>query len=88
MNLEKLCIQVQTLVHSTGEMILNERKSFDRSQVEIKGLHDYVTHIDKLAEENLVAGLEILIPESGFIAEEGTSTKKGENYNWIIDPID
>lgn len=88
MNLEKLCTQVQTLVHSTGEMILNERKSFDRSQVEIKGLHDYVTHIDKLAEENLVAGLEILIPESGFIAEEGTSTKKGENYNWIIDPID
>ena len=29
-----------------------------------------------------------LLPESGFIAEEGTSDKKGEKYNWIIDPLD
>ena len=29
-----------------------------------------------------------LLPEAGFIAEEGTSDRKGERYNWIIDPID
>ncbi|PJC61590.1 MAG: inositol monophosphatase, partial [Flavobacteriales bacterium CG_4_9_14_0_2_um_filter_32_27] len=29
-----------------------------------------------------------LIPASGFITEEETSTKIGEKYNWIIDPLD
>jgi len=28
------------------------------------------------------------LPESGFIAEEGTSSKHGERYNWVIDPLD
>jgi myo-inositol-1(or 4)-monophosphatase len=44
--------------------------------------------VDKTSEQKLVAGLSALLPESGFIAEEGTSTKKGEIYNWIIDPLD
>jgi len=29
-----------------------------------------------------------LVPEAGFIAEEGTETLTGEQYNWIIDPLD
>jgi myo-inositol-1(or 4)-monophosphatase len=29
-----------------------------------------------------------ILPEAGFITEEKTSTKKGEIYNWIIDPLD
>jgi myo-inositol-1(or 4)-monophosphatase len=29
-----------------------------------------------------------MLPGSGFIAEEGTSTKKSDTYNWIIDPLD
>ena len=33
-------------------------------------------------------GLSVFLPEAGFIAEEGTSTKVGERFNWIIDPID
>jgi myo-inositol-1(or 4)-monophosphatase len=30
----------------------------------------------------------LLVPGSGFIAEEGTSTQTGNIYNWIIDPLD
>jgi len=51
-------------------------------------LHNYVTYVDKTAEQMIVDGLLKLLPESGFIAEEGTSDKKGETYNWIIDPLD
>jgi myo-inositol-1(or 4)-monophosphatase len=32
--------------------------------------------------------LSILIPDAGFIAEEGTSNKIGKEFNWIIDPLD
>ncbi|HLC83840.1 MAG TPA: inositol monophosphatase family protein, partial [Bacteroidia bacterium] len=40
------------------------------------------------AEKRIVEKLAFLLPEAGFIAEEGTSSKKGEIYNWVIDPLD
>jgi len=36
----------------------------------------------------LIEKLGRLIPEAGFIAEENTSSKKGEEYVWVIDPLD
>jgi len=88
-NLEHLCNQVNQLVLKTAQMIKYERLSFSSTKdVEIKGHSNFVTHIDKLSEKMLVDGLSILLPEAGFIAEEGTSSKKGEFYNWVIDPID
>ncbi len=86
MNLERLCRSVIQLVKKTGEYIKEEAAG--AKQIEVKGLNDFVTHIDKGSEERLVAGLSALLPEAGFIAEEGTSDKIGEEYNWIIDPID
>jgi len=87
--LQQLCKNVQQLVLKTAEMIRKERKQFkSKTGVEVKGHSNFVTYIDKLSEEKLVNGLSELLPEAGFIAEEGTSTKKGEVYNWVIDPID
>jgi len=56
--------------------------------IEEKGKQDFVTEVDKKTEEILVSGLSDLLPEAGFIAEEGTSSKRGETYNWVIDPVD
>lgn len=56
--------------------------------IEEKGRQNFVTEVDLKAEELLVAGLTELLPEAGFVAEEGTSTRRGEKYNWVIDPID
>ena len=86
MDLETLCQAVAELAKNTGNYIKEE--SANRKRIEVKGKNDFVTHVDKGSEERLVAGLTKLLPEAGFIAEEGTSTKKGERYNWIIDPID
>ena len=36
----------------------------------------------------IVAALEKLLPEAGFITEEKTISRTGERYNWIIDPLD
>jgi myo-inositol-1(or 4)-monophosphatase len=87
-NFEALCKQTIDLTRSVGEIIQHERQQFNIKNVEVKGLHNYVTHVDKLAEEKLVEGLSKILPEAGFIAEEGTSEKKGEIFQWIIDPID
>jgi myo-inositol-1(or 4)-monophosphatase len=56
--------------------------------VEKKGLHDFVTYVDKTSEKRIIDELKTIIPDAGFIAEENTSNKKGDKYNWIIDPLD
>ena len=89
MNNEEIVNAVKDIVLETAKMIRRERENFSfLKNVEKKGHSDFVTHIDKLSEQMLVERLSQLIPGSGFIAEEGTSTKKGETYNWVIDPID
>lgn len=86
MNLEQLCQEVISLSTEVGNFIRDE--NIKASDVEIKSKNSLVTYVDKTAEKRLVDGLSVLIPEAGFIAEEGTSIKKGEVYNWIIDPLD
>ena len=76
------------LVKEVGEFIKHESENFNTDKVEHKGFNDLVSYVDKEAEKRLVEGLGEILPESGFIAEEGTSNKQGENFNWIIDPLD
>jgi len=88
MDLEILCLQVRELAKETGAYIQEEQKKLSAGEIEAKGLHNYVTYVDTSAEKRLVNGLKILLPEAGYIAEEGTSSTKGSRYNWIIDPLD
>jgi myo-inositol-1(or 4)-monophosphatase len=87
-NLQTLCQEVRILAKEVGLFIKNERIKFSIDTVEIKGKNDFVSYVDKTSEKLLIEKLSVLLPESGFIAEEGTSSKKGEIYNWIIDPLD
>jgi len=88
MNFEKLCFEVQDIAKSAGAFIAGEREKFNLEDVEVKGKADFVSYVDKQAEELIVGGLRKLLPESGFIAEEGTASSAGEKYKWIIDPLD
>lgn len=88
MNLENICKQVIDLTKTVGEFILSEKNNIKEKNIETKGLHDFVTYVDKSSEKQLVNKLSEILPEAGFIAEEGTATNKGEKYNWIIDPLD
>lgn len=71
-----------------GALLRTERKSFRREQVEEKGFHDYVSYVDKESEYRLVTLLHALLPEAGFIAEEGTGDYQAEEYCWVVDPLD
>jgi len=90
MDLEYVCKQVRGLVNETGHFVRESRKNFTESSenTETKGHSNFVTSIDKASEKRLIEGLSEILPEAGFIAEEGTSDKIGEHYNWMIDPID
>ncbi|MGV3705254.1 MAG: inositol monophosphatase family protein [Arcticibacter sp.] len=88
MNLEQLTIQVIELAKSVGEFIREEASRFDAASIEYKGLNDMVSYVDKGAEERIVAGLSQFLPSAGFVTEEQTINKVGEEFNWIVDPLD
>jgi myo-inositol-1(or 4)-monophosphatase len=88
MQLEHVAKQVVELSKQAGSFIRQERKTFDPDKIEYKGLNDLVSYVDKTAEGIIVAGLEKILPEAGFITEEKTKNKIADRYNWIIDPLD
>ncbi len=86
--LEELCHNVVELAREVGIFIKMEEQQVSTKDIEEKSLNSLVSYVDKQAEERLVEGLSLLLNEAGFIAEEGTSDKVGNTYNWIIDPLD
>lgn len=85
---KKITSEVEKIAISAGKYIRNERENFDTKKIEQKGTHDFVSYVDKTSEKQIVTALEKLLPQAGFIAEEGTKKNRGEVYNWIIDPLD
>ena len=88
MDLIKICREIEKAAAEAGNFIRKEAEVFDISSAERKGLNDFVSYVDKGAEKLLVERLSALLPEAGFITEEGTSTKVGVRYCWVIDPLD
>lgn len=88
MDFNKIEEQTIKLITEVGDYIKKERVEFEKKGIESKGTNDFVTYVDKASEEHLVSGLSQIIPDSGFIAEEGTRAYNNEEYAWIVDPID
>ena len=80
--------QVIELSKKVGEFIVEEFHNFDRNRIEYKEENDPVSYVDKTAEKMYVDRLSQLLPEAGFICEEGHGEKNENGYNWIIDPLD
>ncbi len=83
-----LCAEVQNIAREAGNFIREEGSKITATDIEIKSVASLVTYVDKTAEANIVSALKKLIPDSGFIAEEGTATASNEKFKWIIDPLD
>lgn len=86
--LTTLSKEVIVLTKQVADFIRTEYQDFDRRHVEVKSTNSLVSYVDKKAEETLIEGLRDLLPEAGFIAEEGGGQINTKGYNWIIDPLD
>lgn len=88
--LNQLTENVKNLTSDVAKFIRNESKNFDRNKIEIKGLNDLVSYVDREVENQIVKVLEELLPEAKFITEENPDFKQKTNadYHWIIDPLD
>ncbi len=87
MDLKLITEKVVAIAQEVGEFIRHERINFNYNSVEIKGLNDLVSYVDKTSEKRIVEKLKELLSDVGFIVEENTISEKKE-YNWIVDPLD
>ena len=72
-DLEKYTLAVCEIARQAGAYIREERRKFSLKSVERKHAHDYVSYVDKGSERLIVSALRELLPEAGFITEEGTA---------------
>jgi myo-inositol-1(or 4)-monophosphatase len=86
--LKHLCLEVSRLSREAGSFLLEEQRKITTAAIERKGVNDLVSYVDKQTETFFVNGLRQLLPEAGFIAEEGTGAPAASGLNWIIDPLD
>lgn len=88
MDLQKTCDEVCTIARDAGSFLRNKISGITAADIETKGLHDFVTYVDKQSELRITSALSKLLPGAGFIAEEKTLGSKGERYRWVVDPLD
>ncbi|MGB1033222.1 MAG: inositol monophosphatase family protein, partial [Flavobacteriales bacterium] len=86
MNLDALCKQVIEVSEEVGNFLISQ--NLEKQDIEEKSLNNLVSYVDKQAELLFVSRLTELLPEAGFIAEEGTGAPSNSGLNWIIDPLD
>jgi len=70
-----------------GNVIIRNLDRLDRVTVEHKGRSDYVTEVDRLAEQEIIQVIRKAYPHHAILAEE-SGAHQGDRYTWIIDPLD
>ena len=88
MDMNGLLSDTVGIVEGVGTFIAGERKTFSEKDILAKDTNDLVSYVDKQAEQQLIAKLQKLLPEAGFVAEESSPDTNSKELNWIIDPLD
>jgi myo-inositol-1(or 4)-monophosphatase len=89
MNLQNITNQVIEVAKQAGAFIQQEAAKFNTDAIEYKDVNNVVSYVDKETEKLIVEKLKEIVPEAGFITEEGTAeTSDYQGINWIIDPLD
>ncbi len=72
-----------------GQILLQGMDRLDRLQVEEKAPNDFVSDIDRMAEEAIAEQLCKTYPEHALLGEEqGLIGSEDAEYTWIVDPLD
>ena len=71
-----------------GTIIMRGYENRDDLHLEQKGDNDFVTQIDKEAEQAIIHKIQQSYPDHAFIGEESGETGTNTEFTWIIDPID
>ncbi len=71
-----------------GQIITRASQDVDLLKVSSKRQNDFVTEIDRAAEDAIVGILREAYPDHAILAEESGESGPESEYRWIIDPLD
>ena len=74
-----------------GHILLKNIDHLERLTIENKGLNDYVSEVDKQAEQVILDTIRDAYPDHSILAEEtGSYAGSGRDaeFEWVIDPLD
>lgn len=72
---------------NAGNIIARYADQVDTLSITEKSHNDFVSEVDKRAEQEIIHTLHKAYPDHGILAEE-SGTHQGNDYEWIIDPLD
>lgn len=74
---------------AAGDLIVRYVDRIDSLKISPKGRNDFVSEVDRKAEQEIVNILRKAYPNHAFLGEEGGrhGLPKGE-FTWVIDPLD
>lgn len=72
---------------SAGNIITRAMKRLDTIKIAEKSPNDFVTDVDQRAEKEIISIIKKAYPSHGILGEEGGEIE-GDDYQWIIDPLD
>jgi myo-inositol-1(or 4)-monophosphatase len=70
-----------------GSVMLRRMDRLNSLSVSLKGRNDFVSDVDRQAEEEIIAILHKAYPGHAIMAEE-CGSRGGDEHLWIIDPLD
>jgi len=70
-----------------GGIITRASRDLENVAVTTKRQKDFVTEVDKAAEDAVIATLKAAYPGHAILAEESGASGESE-YTWVIDPLD
>lgn len=70
-----------------GDLIVRHINQLDAIKVDSKGRNEFVSEVDRLAEEDIIRTVRRSYPDHAFLAEESGASGDAE-FLWIIDPLD
>ena len=70
-----------------GNVIARSVDRIDQLNVDAKAQNDFVTEVDRQAENEIIYTIRSAYPDHGILAEE-SGKQDGNDYQWVIDPLD
>jgi myo-inositol-1(or 4)-monophosphatase len=72
---------------NAGNILLRYFEHTDSLTVTEKSKNDFVSEVDKAAEQAIIEVLRKAYPDHSILGEE-TGSHSGNDYQWVIDPLD
>ncbi len=73
---------------SAGNLIVRYIERVDGLAVTTKARNDFVTEVDRMAEQEIIRILRRAYPGHGILAEETGEQPGRDEHVWVIDPLD